>query len=189
MIYGAPTIRTCLLEFLLPWSRSPQSRLILGSIPSPTEEEEAEDAANDRQIADEQWRVPPTLYERTTIRVVAEPSIDLLDLREIAVRNLIGATEAVAREFRAAGFSQLDRGALLSPYRALTQSVTGAVLRGHLSNDSIDGMCVESRHAGDVVAIFYGDPYRPSLRIGESVQMTTRHPEVTRIAEELELSV
>ena len=162
--------------------------MTLGSIPSPTEEEEAEDAANDRRIADEQWRVPPTIYERTAIRVVAERSIDLLDLREIAVRNLIGATEAVVRELRAAGFSQLDRGALLSPYRALTQAVTGAVLRGHISNDSIDGMCVESRHVGDVVAIFNGDPYRPSLRIEESVPMTTQHPEVIRIAEELELS-
>ena len=73
--------------------------------------------------------------------------------------------------------------------RALTQVVTGAVLRGHISNDSIDGMCVESRHVGDVVAIFNGDPYRPSLRIEESVPMTTQHPEVIRIAEELELSI
>lgn len=189
VLYGAPTIRTCLLEFLLPWSRSPEARLILGSIPSPTEEEEAEDAANDRRIAKEQWQVPTTLYERTAIRVVAEPSIDLLDLREIAVRNLVGATEAVVRELRAAGFSQLDRGALLSPHRALTQCVTGAVLRGHLSNEAIDGMRVESRHAGDVVAIFYGDPYRPSLQIAESVPLTKQHPEVIAIAEELELSV
>ena len=56
-------------------------------------------------------------------------------------------------------------------------------------NESIDGMCVESRHAGDVVTIFNGDPYRPSFRIAESVPMTTRHPEVMNVAEELQLSV
>ena len=52
VLYGAPTIRTCLLEFLLPWSRSLRPRLILRYLPSATEEEEAEDAANDRRIAD-----------------------------------------------------------------------------------------------------------------------------------------
>jgi len=44
-----------------------------------------------------------------------QPLDRLVAFREIAVRNLVGATDAVAREFRAAGSSQLDRGSVLSP--------------------------------------------------------------------------
>jgi len=154
----------------------------------PTNEEEAADAANDRQIAKEQWHIPPSLYERIAIRVEVEPPIDLLDLREVSVRNRFRNLEVIMRELRSAGFSQLDRGALLSPHRTLTQAVTGAVLRGQLSSETIGGLLAESRHAGDIVVVFSGDPYRPHLRVAENVPLTKHNINVISVAKELELA-
>lgn len=188
MLYGAPSLRTCLLEFLLPWSRSSQARTIVQSIPTPTTEEEADDAAHDRQIAEETWRIPPSLYERVAILVEVEPTTELLDLREVRVRNQFRNLELIMRELRSAGFSQLDRGALLSPHRHLTQAVTGAILRGQLSSDTIGGLLAESRHAGDIVVIFSGEPYKPHLRVAERVQLTKHNVDVISVAKELELA-
>jgi len=55
--------------------------------------------------------------------VRAEPTLTLLDLRDVVVRNGLADVAAVAQELRARGFAQLDRGALLSPHRPLTQAV------------------------------------------------------------------
>jgi len=188
VLYGAPSLRTCLLEFLLPWSRSPQARAIVLSTPTPTTEEEAADAANDRKIAEDQWHIPPSLYERVAIRVEVEPPIELLDLREVSVRNRFRTLEVIVRELRSADFSQLDRGALLSPHRALTQAITGAVLRGQLSSETIGGLLAESRHAGDIVVIFSGDPYKPHLRVAEHVPLTKHNVDVISVAKELDLT-
>ena len=189
VLYGAPSLRTCLLEFLLPWSRSSQSREIVQSIPIPTTEEEEADAANDRQIAEQQWRIPPTLYERAAIHVLAEPPISLLDLREVGVRNRFRNVDKILRELRSTGFTQLDRGALLSPNRTLTQTITGAILRGPLSSETIGGLLAESRHAGDIIVVFSGEPYQPHLRIIENVSLTNDNVDVISVAKELDLSI
>jgi len=173
---------------LLPWSRSPQARAIVQSIPTPTNEEESADAENDRQIAEDQWHTPPLLYERVAILVEVEPPIELLDLREVSVRNRFRNSEVIMRQLRSAGFSQLDRGALLSPHRTLTQAVTGAVLRGQLSSDTIGGLLAESRHAGDIIVIFSGDPYKPHLRVAEHVPLTKHNVDVISVAKELDLT-
>ncbi len=66
VLYGAPTLRTCLLEFLLPWKAAPGAGAVLGTIPEPTDEEEAGDAARDRALTIESRRVPPMLYDPPT---------------------------------------------------------------------------------------------------------------------------
>jgi RES domain len=139
VLYGAPALRTCLLEFLFRWKAAPSAGAVLGVIPEPTDEEEAVDAARDHALAIESRRVPPMLYDRVAVHVGADPALALLDLHSVAVRERLGLAPAVAHELRYRGFAQLDRGALLAPQRALTQTVTGAVLRGDIIS-SVDGL-------------------------------------------------
>lgn len=184
MLYGSPSLRTCLFEFMLPWAPAPNVSEILAHIPQPTSEDEAMDADRDGRIAAEPPRVPPSLYERIAIHVRAEPTLTLLDLRDVVVRNGLAGVAAIAQELRARGFAQLDRGALLSPHRPLTQAVVGAVVRGMLF-PRVDGLFVESRHAGDVIVVFADEPFAPRLAIVASEPLTPFSREV--IASELGL--
>jgi hypothetical protein len=176
VLYGAPTLRTCLLEFLLPWAAAPGAAGILTAIPPATDIEEAADAARDRQLADEPRRVPPALYER-----------DAMDLHDVATRTRLQGAEAIAHELQCWGFAQLDRGALLAPHRPLTQAVVGAVLRGPLTV-AVDGLFVESRHEGQVVIVFASEPFAPALTMVDRTPLTPLHIEVIAIAGELGLS-
>jgi len=186
MLYGSSSLRTCLLEFMLPWAPAFEASAILGNIPQPTSDDEAIDADRDRRIAAEPRRVPPSLYERVAVHIRAEPALALIDLREVAVRERLANVEAIAQEMRARGFAQLDRGALLSPHRPLTQAITGAVVRGTLF-PRVDGLFVESRHAGDVVVVFAGEPFAPRLDIVAGEPLTPSSREVITTASELGL--
>jgi hypothetical protein len=57
VLYGAPTLRTCLLELLLPWKAASGANAVLAAIPEPTDEAEAVDAARDHALAIESRRV------------------------------------------------------------------------------------------------------------------------------------
>jgi hypothetical protein len=103
VLYGAPTLRTCLLEFLLPWKGAPGAGAVLGAIPEPTDEEEAVDAARDRALAIASRRVPPMLYERVAVHVRADPTLALLDLHSVAVRERLALAPAVAHELALLG--------------------------------------------------------------------------------------
>jgi hypothetical protein len=80
-----------------------------------------------------------------------------------------------------------DRGALLAPHRALTQTVTGAVLRGDIISP-VDGLFAESRHDDDVIAIFVGGLYAPHLAIVFNEPLTPTQPTVILAASELGLA-
>ena len=162
VLYGASTLRTCLLEFMLPWKASAAAGAVLGAIPEPTDEKEAADATCDRALATESRRVPPMLYDRVAVHVRGDPALALLDLHNVAIRERLALAPAVAHELRCWGFTQLDRGALLAPQRALTQAVTGAVLRGDI-NSSVDGLFAESRHDDDLIVVFIGGQHAPQL--------------------------
>jgi len=186
MLYGSPLLRTCLLEFMLPWAPGSEASAILARIPQPTSEDETIDADRDRRIAAEPRHVPTSLYERIAIHVRAEPMLTLLDLRDVAVRESLAGAGAIAQELHARGFAQLDRGALLSPHRPLTQAVVGAVVRGTLF-PRVDGLFVESRHAGDVIVVFADEPFAPRLAIVASEPLTPSSREVITAASELGL--
>ncbi len=51
MLYGPPSLRTCLFEFMLPWAPGVQGVGNFAHIPQPTNEDEAIDADRDRRIA------------------------------------------------------------------------------------------------------------------------------------------
>jgi hypothetical protein len=187
VLYGAPTLRTCLLEFLLPWKAAPGAGAVLGAIPEPTDEEEAGDAARDRALTIESRRVPPMLYDRVAVHVRADPALALLDLHSVVVRERLALAPAVAHELRCWGFAQLDRGALLAPHRTLTQTVTGVVLRGDITSP-VDGLFAESRHDDDVVAVFAGGSYVPQLAIVVSESLTPTQSSVILAASELGLA-
>jgi hypothetical protein len=187
VLYGAPTLRTCLLEFLLPWKAAPGAGVILDAIPEPTNEAEAIDAARDHALAIESRRVPPMLYERVAVQVHADPALALLDLRIVAVRERLARAPAVTHELRCWGFAQLDRGALLAPQRALTQTDTGVVLRGDIISP-VDGLFAESRHDDDVVAVFVGGLYAPQLAVVVSETLTPTQSSVILAANELGLA-
>jgi hypothetical protein len=114
VLYGAPTLRTCLLELLLPWKAASGANAVLAAIPEPTDEAEAVDAARDHALAIESRRVPPMLYDRVAVQVRADPALALLDLRSVSVRERLAQAPAVAHELCCWGFAQLDRGALLA---------------------------------------------------------------------------
>jgi hypothetical protein len=187
VLYGAPTLRTCLLEFLLPWKAAPEGGAVLDAIPEPTNEEEAADAVRDRALALESRRVPPMLYDRVAIQVRADPALALLDLRSVSVRQRLALTPAVAHELRCRDFAQLDRGALLAPQRTLTQAVTGVVLRSDIISP-VDGLFAESRHDDNVIAAFVGGPYAPQLAIVVSESLTPTQSSVILAANELGLA-
>jgi hypothetical protein len=187
VLYGAPTLRTCLLEFLLPWKAAPGADAVLAAIPEPTDEAEAIDAARDRALAIEPRRVPPMLYERVAVKFRADPALALLDLRSVAVRERLARAPAVAHELRCWGFAQLDRGALLAPQRTLTQTVTGVVLRGDIISP-VDGLFAESRHDDDVIAVFVGGPYAPQLAVVVSESLTPTQSSIILAANELGLA-
>lgn len=46
----------------------------------------------------------------------------------------------------------------------------------------------ESRHAGDIIVVFSGDPYLPHLRVAEHVPLTKRNVDVISVAKELDLA-
>ena len=187
ILYGAPVLRTCLLEFMLPWAPASGAPTVLQAIPEPTNDEEAIDAARDLRIAAEPRRVPKSLYERVAVRVNVEPALALLDLRDVGAREQLAQNAGVSRELQRWGLTQLDRGALLSPHRALTQAITGAVLRGGALLSPVDGLFAESRHAGDIVAVFVGEPFAPRVEIVEIALLTPLHDEIVTVAEELGL--
>jgi hypothetical protein len=74
-----------------------------GAIPEPTDEEEAVDAARDRALAIASRRVPPMLYERVAVHVRADPTLALLDLHSVAVRERLALAPAVAHELALLG--------------------------------------------------------------------------------------
>jgi len=128
MLYGALTLKTCLLEFILA-SKTPASLpKFQNVIPEPTNDAEAVDAERDRLIAVAPRLVRPDLYKRDAVFVRAAPPLTLLDLRDVAVRDRLYGSRDVEREVSCWGFRQLDLGALLSPRRPLTQAVVHAVL-------------------------------------------------------------
>jgi hypothetical protein len=102
VLYGAPTLRTCLLEFLLPWKAAPGADAVLAAIPEATDEAEAADAARDDAIATESRRVPPMLYDRIAVQVRAAPTLALLDLHSVSVRDRLAREPAVAHELQRA---------------------------------------------------------------------------------------
>ena len=130
--------------------------------------------------------VPPTLYERVAVQLRADPALTLLDLHNVAVRERLAVLPAVRHELQCWGFEQLDRGALLAPYRTLTQAVTGAVLRDEIV-PLADGLFAESRHQGDIVVVFFGSPFEPKLAIVFREAITPAHAEVTAVAAKLGL--
>jgi len=69
----------------------------------------------------------------------------------------------------------------------LTQAITGAVLRGGALLSPVDGLFAESRHAGDIVAVFVGEPFAPRVEIVEIALLTPLHDEIVTVAEELGL--
>lgn len=185
VLYGAPYLRTCLLEFILPWAGAPGASP-LAIIPEPTDGDEAADATRDRELAASPRRLPPFLYDRVAIRIRAKPVLRLLDLRDIAVRERLRIDDTISGALRFNGFSQLDRGAVFSPHRPLTRAIVGAVLRNSIF-DPVDGLYVESRHSGETVVIFVGDRFEPKVEIVEMQQLSSAHAVINKIAKQIQL--
>ena len=104
VLYGAPYLRACLLEFILPWAGAPRASP-LAIIPKPTDGDEAADATRDRELAAAPRRVPPFLYDRVAIRIRAEPVLRLLDLSDIAGCERLSVDDTVFGALRFDGFS------------------------------------------------------------------------------------
>jgi len=160
VIYGAPSLRTCLLELLRPWPAGPEAAAILEKIPLPAEPEDVADAAADEHIAAASKRraVPPFIFERDAIYAAALAGpLALLMLTDVTTLERLECDAGVGREMICCGYPQFDRGALLAPiaHRRLTQAVTNAVLRGAFSGERYDGMSADARHANSTLS-FWG---------------------------------
>ena len=187
VLYGAPTLRTCLLELMLPVQVADAARAVLTAVSEPTDELEAADRINDLRIAEMPRIVPPSLYQRVAVLVSAPSQLKLIDLRSLAMRQRIEALPQVAIELRKYNFPQLDRSALLSQRRPLTQAITRSVLHGDVGDD-VDGIFSESRISGEACAIFLGGGHNPELQIiGERKALTSEDPDVAAVARELGL--
>jgi len=186
VLYSADGRRTCLLELIAAWAESPELKEIQQRIPAPTTAEEERDAARDREIANSPRRVPPRLYERVYLSFAVDPPLEICDLLDVATRTHLARDLTIACELRRYDFTELDKGAILSPHRPLTQAITQAIIR------SAEGAGIrsESRHDGHVFNFFVGDRFQPQfVPTMNPERLTAEHPDLLSVAADLGLTV
>jgi hypothetical protein len=186
VLYSADSLRTCLLELIAAWKDSPARRAIQRNIPDPTSEDEERDAERDRAIAEKPMRVPPRLYERVCLSFIVDPQVDICNLLDVATRSSRAGDEGISRELRRCGFVDLDLGAILAPHRPLTQATAHAIMR---STNEGAGIFSASRHDGNVVNLFVGGRFEPSLvPISDPQRLSDSNSDVIAAERELGLA-
>ena len=163
-LYGARELRTVLYDLLEP---------------------QAKDASAPRTVSEATYGLDACL-------IVAAREIDLLDLESSSARARLARDPAVAQALRDAGYTKLERAALLAStgLRSLTQAAAGAAIRGGLLDGMrIDGLCVPGSGNDDTFVVFSGDSYDSKLRVALAEPLTPDHRTLRDVAAEFGLTL
>lgn len=166
VLYCGDDISTCVYEIIDAFGVSPHHEApeVLSNVPASTEDDEAEDARRDMEIAKRRRRVPPAFFRRCAMVFETEQPAQLYDLSVVANRTALDAIPAVSVLRIRHEYRELDLSAVTSPHRELTQTIANELMRGELA-EGVDGIANPSRRQGTIYALFYDD--RSELRLRE----------------------
>jgi hypothetical protein len=194
VLYGADSVRTCLLEVTLPWHKGDDdyvSDIPSGSDPEDADDPEllaaiAQDAERDRVIASQRRRLPEILYDRAKVYARLAKPAQLADLNSpgtrLALVDAIPAVKAKLRKLRLTP-AEFDKSVLLSQYVDITRAISGYLMRGELNGRKFDGMRCDSRLDGTIYILFDG---RYTLQNHDTpVRLHPHDADVLKLAREL----
>jgi hypothetical protein len=154
VVYGADSLETSLYETIDSSGLVPHSAgaTIRAGIPAPTTDDEEGDARIDKTIARAPARIPPSFLRRRAVLLQhRDGPLNAYDLDSVRNRRIIADTPTVTPILARYKYRELDRSAITSSHRDLTQGIANEFIRGELVHSG-DGISTLARRHGTIYA-------------------------------------
>ena len=194
VLYGANTIRTCILKLALPWVQgNDEYAATTTHEPDPEDANDgdlaaaiAADAVHDEAIAKRRRRLPQLLYEKAKVQAFLERPAQFVELNSPGIRmELHDAIPFVATRFVGLNLvrEQFDKSLLTSQHLDITRAISGFLMRKRFEGAQADGLACDSRHDGTNYVLFEGRYV--IARYTDPIRLTSNDPDIIAVATEL----